>query len=335
VTRESKLAVILGFAVVLVVAALISDHFSQARKAQLGMDLTAGVPRDYGAELPGLSSPIGPTKTLAVTESASPSGSQAAGLSGSGAPAGSSPAFSSSSPPIAPRNPPEFIMGGERAGSSTPSDTPPPHGSGGEPPAPTPSGIRESSEPPERAIASSDLPFTDKKAKQYQVQDRDSLYRIAKAQYGDASLWEELAEYNRKLVGTKNIVRAGMTLVVPPQDVLIGKAQLRPEGAAPTSVARSNERDAVRPSGDSSRGSALRGMTPSTVRSVASADTRSPDADSRGYTTYTVRRGDLLSTIAKNKLGSTRRIGDILKLNPQLDDEDSITEGAVLRLPRT
>ena len=58
-TREHKLALIIGFAVVLLVGVLVSDHFSQARRDRAGLDLTAGQPASFGAAAPVLVSPVG------------------------------------------------------------------------------------------------------------------------------------------------------------------------------------------------------------------------------------------------------------------------------------
>ena len=49
VTREHKLALIIGFSLVLVVGVLISDHFSKARSAQVATEITAGGGPNFGA----------------------------------------------------------------------------------------------------------------------------------------------------------------------------------------------------------------------------------------------------------------------------------------------
>ena len=48
-TREHKLALIVGFALFLVVGVLVSDHFSSARKSQPGSGISALGPREAGA----------------------------------------------------------------------------------------------------------------------------------------------------------------------------------------------------------------------------------------------------------------------------------------------
>ncbi|WP_323178750.1 LysM domain-containing protein [Streptomyces sp. NBC_01381] len=50
-------------------------------------------------------------------------------------------------------------------------------------------------------------------------------------------------------------------------------------------------------------------------------------------TTYTVRKGDTLSSIASSKLGDSSRWGEIAKLN-HLPNPDDIAVGQTLKLPK-
>ena len=64
--------------------------------------------------------------------------------------------------------------------------------------------------------------------------------------------------------------------------------------------------------------------------------TAPPVDASRGPGTYTVRRGDSLSRIARDQLGDANRWPDIVALNPGLaQDPDLIYPGTVLHLPGT
>ncbi|MBC7772790.1 MAG: LysM peptidoglycan-binding domain-containing protein [Pyrinomonadaceae bacterium] len=345
-TRESKLAVILGFAVVLVVAALISDHFSHARQAKIGTDLTLAGPGDIGAIPPGLSTPIGSTSTVVSTHPVGTGSEDNTNLVGSIREPNGNAESSAEKSNVGPRE--EIHMGGP---SGNPKGTAPASTPGK--PDTMPSGDRA----PETAIAST-LPYSTGKPKNYQIKESDSLYRIAKASYGDASLWEELADYNKGRIGAKNALRAGGTLVIPPEDVLRGKAQLPPEGMVVPNKAGTAQALTTPGGGKVAPGtSGLPTDQPSDIRRIAgnlptkkadrlvgpsplidkATDKKKPaEADKAAAKpgTYTVRRGDHLSSIAASKLGSTKRINDILRLNPGLDDEDSITEGMVLNLPR-
>ena len=68
------------------------------------------------------------------------------------------------------------------------------------------------------------------------------------------------------------------------------------------------------------------------------ADNTSPAATSRGSgeSTYTVKSGDTLSKIAKEKLGDGNSYMEIFNANrDQLSDPDKIKPGQVLKIPHT
>jgi nucleoid-associated protein YgaU len=61
-----------------------------------------------------------------------------------------------------------------------------------------------------------------------------------------------------------------------------------------------------------------------------------PAASAVGGGTYTVKAGDTLSKIAKEKLGNANAYMDIFNANKdQLSDPDKIQPGQVLKLPQT
>lgn len=53
----------------------------------------------------------------------------------------------------------------------------------------------------------------------------------------------------------------------------------------------------------------------------------------RGQTLYIVVEGDSLWSIAKQKLGSGTRYKEILALNPQIQKNQPLTIGSILKLP--
>ena len=53
------------------------------------------------------------------------------------------------------------------------------------------------------------------KAKVYVVKSGDSLSKIAKEQYGDASRWSEIFEANKDEIKDPNLIRPGQELRIP------------------------------------------------------------------------------------------------------------------------
>jgi Tfp pilus assembly protein FimV len=62
----------------------------------------------------------------------------------------------------------------------------------------------------------------------------------------------------------------------------------------------------------------------------AAPDTNAGTGDTK---VYVIKSGDSLWSIAKNQLGNSNRINDILKLNPQITAKSNLVVGAKLKLP--
>lgn len=90
-----------------------------------------------------------------------------------------------------------------------------------------------------------------------------------------------------------DLIRSGVRLRIPPRHALTGE----PAPARPTVSS-----------------------SPAKAAPVATRD-------------YTVKPGDTLGLIAQRELGTVKRLGDIMKLNPKLADADSIRVGDVIKLP--
>lgn len=74
--------------------------------------------------------------------------------------------------------------------------------------------------------------------------------------------------------------------------------------------------------------------TLSRYRNDASGKTASRlPPDRRVYTTYVVRAGDTLESIATRALGNPRRYWELADINPQIKFPLDISVGTVLRLP--
>ncbi|MFT4648527.1 MAG: LysM repeat protein [Glaciecola sp.] len=131
----------------------------------------------------------------------------------------------------------------------------------------------------------------------YVVKPGDSLARIARINLGSEGRWREIQELN----GLKSDV------------VIVGKKLRLPMGAdiSRTTVAAAKKK---------ARG----------ISQEASSRAGAPRETEAGY--YVVKSGDYLGKIAEQELGSSKRVGDILKLNPGMN-KDRVLVGDKLRMP--
>ncbi|MEX2218889.1 MAG: LysM peptidoglycan-binding domain-containing protein [Phycisphaerales bacterium] len=306
-TREHKLALIVGFSLVLLVGVLISDHLSRARQAKvapmqpaemqaartdivdpLRQDVDGGrlrepapiqITQEPPPPLPPSPSGPSPSPTVASLQPPLPRGEagldaiEAAILSANGTIAeGRDGIAEFTLPPAAgTRVTATTTVGGVPAGGPT---------------SPLPADV-----------------------KLYTVQRGDTLSKIAERTYGTSRVWRELAKLNNLPDGT---VLLGAQIQLPSREVLTGKpapaagaGHVATIAARPPQAAPSTPRPAVRPA---------------------------PVRREVRYATYTVRNGDTLGHIAQRVLGSSRRTGEIVDLNG-LEDEDAITAGTVLKVP--
>ncbi len=125
------------------------------------------------------------------------------------------------------------------------------------------------------------------------VKKNESLYKIAKSYLGNGNRWREIAAANTGRVGADGSVRTGVSLVIP------------------GTVAEGTGR-----------------KSPTRTPKAAPATTRS------GPVKYTVKKNDSLSEIAQRYLGTTKRMPEIIAANRgKIDDPDDIRVGMVLMIP--
>jgi nucleoid-associated protein YgaU len=297
VNRENKLAIIIGFSLVLVVAVLISDHFSRARNVQSGADVQIGTAADFGAAPAGITRTLGPEEPLRV---------------GGGPLTNVEPvADTNRSNPllVGPVQPDEFTMGNgesfvEQLTPTTPGDD-----------------VKERSED-ERPVAQvPSKPFSIGEMRFHDVKKGDALFRLAQKYYGNGSYYKELARYNSSKVPNEASLREGVRLEIPPKDVLLGEAVMPPPGT----VRPVKESTGGRPKGE-------KAVPPD--QQVAKADKAKADPKKASVGTYKIVRGDDLSTIAKRLLGDSRRAMELYKLNKDvLEDEHTLIAGTVIKVP--
>ena len=131
------------------------------------------------------------------------------------------------------------------------------------------------------------------------VTEGESLYGLAAKYYGDGNLWPLLAKANASRVNEKGHVLAGVVLEIPDRN---GSAQATP---AQNRLAQS-----------------------------APMQTQTP-VETGAYGTYTIKSGDTLSEISQELMGTMRRMSELIELNrDQINDADDIREGMKLRYPR-
>lgn len=298
-TREHKLALIVGFSLVLVLGVLLSDHFSKARSMDPAI----------AAAQPGQAGQFGANNALvAVTPPTALPPTEVNRVSPQGLPSGAGKADVVTQ--MQPLSPPSHTPGRE----SVEIVTAVPRGevgrNGG---VSTPLvGIDESPIPSGPAGS---LPVSRQPLRRHDVKEGDSIYRIASSVYGDGNLWTKIRDYpgNKNKIGDNGAMRDGVTLLLPPLDVLQGKAVLADErvGAAPTGAS----------------------PTPQPPQGQDAA-TRDDSKNAVKTATYTVKSGDTLASIARRKLGSVAKTQDIIDLNrSQLSDPDDLKIGMVLKLP--
>lgn len=336
VTRELKLALIVGFALVLGVTVLISDHLSKARQSTLESSADSQ-PQHVPAP-----APVEPAMRLAQEP---PPGGSITGpdLSpdrGSFRPAGPELA-SSESGSAAPGSIDELVrqLGGQvregeirmpgLAGTDLPGDRSSPGRRdpnvidpnrpagptyGVEVPKQQPAPVNPN---PERIVLGPDRTNTPpihidppiiappaSPVREYTVAAGDTAYKIAKKFYGRGEDWPRLSAANPGRIGANGQVREGVLLKVP------------------STLAGAKTPSVITPGQPDKSASQTPGKTPGQPASKA------------GTRTYTVKSGDTLGQIAQRELKTTKRMPELLALNSKLiKNPNDLRVGMVLTLP--
>jgi nucleoid-associated protein YgaU len=332
VTREHKLALLVGFSLVLIVGVLISDHFSPARNQEVSAgSMSAGTPVKFGGSAAGLQVAAEPRfdaqlPSTLISEPLMPQrlpeqiGSRAEeSLAASGSGAGTQPfemtmsggrsGGTASAVPEPLRNDFEYTSGqfGERlarGGDGAPLAIPGPD-----------SALKRSTTTTTPAPAPAPPPgkqFSTGTVVRHTVREGESIFRIAATHYGDGALWPRLREFNRGKIGSEGEIRDGVVLELPPKDVLLGTAVMPPPGVVPQ-----------------------RAQPTAAPAAPAKTDPPQKRGDDGGtHRIYVVKKGDELGTVARETLGSSRRWPEIAALNRDvLPDPDRLQAGMKLRIP--
>ncbi len=282
-TREHKLSLIIGFAVVLIVGVLISDHLSGARQAALD-ETDPGPILDTSFDDAHLSSELalvndrGEIEPAVDTISAAPESALAS--AGDAAPERDEPQSGL-----------EWIRDQARGVFSGPTP----------PVAAQTDGVQtlDMGEGYRRSRQESPRLDPDAEFDIYIVRPGESLWSIAEDQLGSGQRYREIERLNQDRLAASGL-RPGLNLRLP-----IAPGALQPE-AEPE-----DPRDAPAP--------------------VATTSLPTSRAEA---TTYTVKKGDTLSEISQEMLGTIKRMDEIIEANSdKLDDANDIRVGMVLTIP--
>lgn len=127
------------------------------------------------------------------------------------------------------------------------------------------------------------------------VSEGESLYSIAEKYYGNGNLWPKLAEANTGRVNEKGHVFKDAEILVPVREGM---------------------------------------RIPSETGRVALTKASETGVPGPRYATYTIQKGDTLSEITQELMGTVRRMDELIELNSdQINDANDIRVGMKLRYP--
>jgi nucleoid-associated protein YgaU len=329
VNRETKLALLIGFVAIVVVTVLVGEHFGKARNANLattelgtsqaaapsasGLTVDPITSSTVGTPSAPLTQPVslnmGGTTGGAVTPVGGAAPSPTAGSMSGGTPLVNSdpnrfmPAAGVDSTPLVPRG---------ATGNEVPG-THPVNGLG------DPAATTGTNSP-----ALGGKPVSSGVEKMHPVQRGETVASLAQKYYSDKSLSKQLSAYNAKRLSSSGTLHEGVTLRIPPKDVLMGTAVLSPASAGRT------DGTAFAPEAPAPKAKTDKATAEKTL-----ADKASPEKPkSNGARTYVIKKGDTLMTIAAKELGSAKRWESLLVANPSLD-ENSLRAGMTIKIPAT
>lgn len=323
VNRETKLALLIGFVAIVVVTVLVGEHFGKARNATVATtDLgtsTAAAPSATGLTVDPITATPVATPSAPLNQPGTAGAVQPVTLLNGGAAALTSGNTTPGTAPAVINTDPNRFMpaaGIDTTGISHPVTTAEipgtrPVGTIGEPAAPTLGG---------RTISTG-------VEKMHPVQRGETVASLAQKYYGDKSLTKQLASYNAKRLSANGTVREGVTLRIPPKDVLMGDAVL-----SPTSTGRTD--GTIGPVADTTKPAAPKASTKASADKTKAEKPAAEKTKATGPRTYTVKKGDTLMTIASKELGSAKRWEALLVANPSID-ENSLHAGMTIKIPAT
>ncbi|MGD9690980.1 MAG: LysM peptidoglycan-binding domain-containing protein [Phycisphaerales bacterium] len=217
-TRENKLALLIGFSVILIVGMLVGDYFSKARSARVDPGFAA---KGQGTQTPVTIEPA-PAPELMPDPVAPPGGTIV--------PAGQRREFPIEEQIASGFRPVDILNGGNGAIPNVRADDV-------ELPPETVIDVPgETVEPAGRAAL----------LREYTVKPGDALEKIAREQLGDPKLWRTLADINHDLLKGSHDLRVGMKLRLPEARTPVPATRTVTERAAATAKPAAGSTKALR-----------------------------------------------------------------------------------------
>jgi len=335
-TRENKLAMVVGFGLLLFVGILVSDHFSTAQRQETA-NLVGNTDRARGHG----NRPI----TITAVPMAGATAVQPA--------------------EVMPTNVPSDLR---TVSNKNSSETVAPTANPSVRPIPNVPYVDQGIAPATVEIAKTvKAQEGEPGVKLHPIAVGETLYSICAAAYGDSSLWKELAEYNKKALPNPEKLRKGVTLRLPPVEQLRHGAVVASttKGARVSTTPQEQDNAALRLNTQTSKTTqdvpllaaadiASVEMSPRATANTTgvievsmskngagakSAFTKSSSKETNVGSTddlYVVEKGDTLGSIAKKKLGKSSKWKDIASANgSSLSDPAALSPGMTIKLPKT
>ncbi|MFA7237403.1 MAG: LysM peptidoglycan-binding domain-containing protein [Phycisphaeraceae bacterium] len=148
----------------------------------------------------------------------------------------------------------------------------------------------------------------------YTVQKGDTLYQIAKKQYGDPAYYKTIFEVNkaRNILRSERDLRPGVRIVLPDRDGDATTSESPAPGSSPDTTTTFDPN------------------TPPSLRGD-----RTPTIETSGGKTYTIQKGDVLGKLALKFYGTSKAWPKLVALNRGIiKDPDNLVVGTTIKVPK-
>ena len=291
-TRENKLALVVGFGLLLFVGILVSDHFSAAQRQETTKLASTSGARDRATRpitIAAVAPP--PASAVALQPEATPARASDVQAARGVTPIASAPV----------ENRQTLVVEPVVAAKPVPAKT-------------------QESEPGVRM---------------HPIAEGETLFSICKKEYNDGSLSVALAKYNKNVIPDPKKLRKGVTIRIPSAETLRGdgkssRADAAPKQGAAGALPALAAADVVAAEPIAATGGVVSVETGAGKSALKSSVKPAASGDASKGSSYTVRKGDTLYSIAQRELGNKGRWQEIAALN---GGNDALTPGTTIKLP--